>query len=100
MGILSPWSSGESDVRALDPRWFRRRIAMVSQEPTLFACSIRDNITYGVGATNEQVMSQCAVDWSRFTSASEVYLGPRHQLCFHGESTRETNPRGVKRQGG
>lgn len=38
---------GERDLRSLDPSWFRRHIGLVSQEPVLFACSIRDNIAYG-----------------------------------------------------
>jgi ABC-type multidrug transport system fused ATPase/permease subunit len=47
---------GERDVRTLDPSWFRRRIGLVSQEPVLFACSIRDNISYGKdSATQEEV---------------------------------------------
>ena len=47
---------GERDVRSLDPSWFRRHIGLVSQEPVLFACSIRDNIGYGKdGATQEEV---------------------------------------------
>ncbi|XP_052227186.1 ABC transporter B family member 1-like isoform X2 [Dreissena polymorpha] len=47
---------GGHNLRELDPQWFRQRIAMVSQEPTLFACSIRDNIAYGRQATMEEVM--------------------------------------------
>ena len=43
-------------MRDLDPRWFRRHIGLVSQEPVLFACSIADNITYGKeDATKEEV---------------------------------------------
>ena len=34
----------------LDPAWWRRNVALVAQEPVLFACSVRDNIAYGVGA--------------------------------------------------
>ena len=43
------------NVRCLDPLWFRTKISLVSQEPTLFACSIKDNIAYGTNATMEQV---------------------------------------------
>ncbi|XP_025831787.1 ATP-binding cassette sub-family B member 10, mitochondrial-like [Agrilus planipennis] len=35
------------DVRNLDPKWIKRCIGTVSQEPVLFSCSIRDNILYG-----------------------------------------------------
>ena len=47
--------SGGSKLRDLDPQWFRQKISMVSQEPTLFACSIKDNIAYGKNATLEEV---------------------------------------------
>lgn len=35
------------DLRRLDPRWLRRQVGVVSQEPVLFSRSIRENITYG-----------------------------------------------------
>ena len=31
----------------IDPAWWRRSVALVAQEPVLFACSVRDNIGYG-----------------------------------------------------
>jgi len=38
----------ENNTRNLNIRSMRHQIGLVSQEPTLFDCSIRDNITYGV----------------------------------------------------
>ncbi len=35
------------DLRALDPRWLRRQIGAVAQEPVLFSTSIAENIRYG-----------------------------------------------------
>jgi len=35
------------DISTLDPHWLRQQIGTVNQEPTLFSCSIRDNILYG-----------------------------------------------------
>lgn len=46
---------GGVDLRELDQEWIRQKISMVSQEPTLFACSIKDNIAYGREATIEEV---------------------------------------------
>jgi len=44
------------DLRTLNVHWLRQQIGLVSQEPTLFACSIRDNIAYGnEDATQEQI---------------------------------------------
>ncbi|XP_059213250.1 ATP-binding cassette sub-family B member 10, mitochondrial [Centropristis striata] len=35
------------DIRDLNPSWLRSHIGLVSQEPVLFSCSVRDNIAYG-----------------------------------------------------
>jgi ATP-binding cassette subfamily B protein len=44
------------DIRALDPRWLRRQIGAVAQEPVLFSTSIAENIRYGrPGASDEEV---------------------------------------------
>lgn len=32
------------NVKDLDPRWYRKQIGLVNQEPVLFAASIADNI--------------------------------------------------------
>ena len=54
---------GGSKLCDLDPQWFRQKISMVSQEPTLFACSIKDNIAYGKNASLEEVnMSYSPLD--------------------------------------
>ncbi|KAH9940672.1 P-loop containing nucleoside triphosphate hydrolase protein [Amylocystis lapponica] len=36
------------DVRALNVRWLRAQIGLVSQEPVLFATTIRENVAYGL----------------------------------------------------
>jgi len=44
------------DVRLLDPATLRNELALVPQQPTLFAASARDNIRYGrLEATDEEV---------------------------------------------
>ena len=35
------------DIRELGIQWLRSQIGLVSQEPVLFDCSIRENIEYG-----------------------------------------------------
>lgn len=44
------------DIKDFQLRWIRQKIGLVSQEPILFASSIRDNIAYGKdGATLEEI---------------------------------------------
>ncbi|XP_071946637.1 uncharacterized protein [Antedon mediterranea] len=47
---------GGTDLKTLDPQWFRKEIGMVSQEPVLFACSIKENIAYGKDADDEEIV--------------------------------------------
>jgi ABC-type multidrug transport system fused ATPase/permease subunit len=46
------------DLRDLNVKWLRQQIGLVSQEPKLFAASIRENIVSGAPnffATDEQI---------------------------------------------
>lgn len=44
------------DIRGFDMRSYREQMGLVSQEPRLFACSIRDNIAQGrKDATMEEI---------------------------------------------
>lgn len=47
--------AGGTNVAELDLFWMRRKIALVSQEPVLFATTIASNISYGREATQEEV---------------------------------------------
>nr|CAI99870.2 putative ATP-binding cassette, sub-family B, member 10 [Brachidontes pharaonis] len=47
------------DLKELDPQWFRKKISMVSQEPTLFACSIKENIAFGINAELSEIEDVC-----------------------------------------
>jgi ABC-type multidrug transport system fused ATPase/permease subunit len=45
------------DLRELDPKWYHRQVAIVSQEPILFSGSIKENIMYGkMDATDAEVV--------------------------------------------
>ncbi|KAM5568512.1 hypothetical protein ABKV19_016195 [Rosa sericea] len=44
------------NLKEFQLKWIRQKIGLVSQEPVLFTCSIRDNIGYGKdGATTEEI---------------------------------------------
>ncbi|KAL7523646.1 hypothetical protein ACHAXR_000270, partial [Thalassiosira sp. AJA248-18] len=42
------------DLRDLNVKWLRSQIGLVSQEPKLFARSIRDNIAFGVALSSKE----------------------------------------------
>jgi ATP-binding cassette subfamily B (MDR/TAP) protein 1 len=44
------------NLREFQLKWIRQKIGLVSQEPVLFACSIKENIGYGKdAATDEEI---------------------------------------------
>ncbi|KAK9455642.1 P-loop containing nucleoside triphosphate hydrolase protein [Dipodascopsis uninucleata] len=45
-------------IESLNVRWLRQQVALVSQEPSLFACSIYDNIAYGLIGTKYEYASE------------------------------------------
>ena len=49
------------DIRELDPRWLRRQIGRVEQEPMLFALSVRDNIRLGRPDATDAEVQDAAV---------------------------------------
>jgi len=48
------------DLRAADPAKVRRRIALVPQDPVIFAASVRDNIRYGRPDASEEDILEAA----------------------------------------
>lgn len=40
------------DIRAMNLQHLRKHIGIVTQEPILFNCSIKDNISYGINDRN------------------------------------------------
>ena len=78
------------DARAADPRELRRRVAVVAQEPVIFAASVADNVRYGrPEATEHEVREALALA----NAADFVERLPRELAAELGE-------RGVKLSGG
>jgi ABC-type multidrug transport system fused ATPase/permease subunit len=48
------------DIRDLNVHWLRQQIGLVSQEPALFACSIRENIAYGSPDASQEQIEEAA----------------------------------------
>ncbi|KAH7852763.1 hypothetical protein Vadar_028957 [Vaccinium darrowii] len=60
------------DIRTYDLRSLRNHIALVSQEPTLFARSIRENITYG---SSDKMNESEIVEAAKAANAHDFVVG-------------------------
>jgi len=68
IGLLERWyepTLGEiwldgMPLASVDASWWRRQVALVAQEPVLFACSIADNISYGCSAATIDAVQEAA----------------------------------------
>eukprot|EP00897_Mesotaenium_endlicherianum_P004220 jgi/Mesen1/3826/ME000207S02835 len=72
------------DVRDLDLRWLRRHVALVSQEPALFATTIRENILYGREGASEAEVEQVARDANVHAFISSLADGYNTQVGERG----------------
>lgn len=49
---------GGADIRAFHPRWLRSQMAVVNQDTTLFAGTVRENVTsWASGVSDEQIVA-------------------------------------------
>ena len=89
------------DLRELDPKWLRRQIGVVAQEPMLFSSSIEDNIRYGrTTGTREEVEHAAraanAHDFiSRFPEGYATRVGERGVQLSGGQKQRVAIARAV-----
>jgi ATP-binding cassette, subfamily B (MDR/TAP), member 1 len=86
-----------TDLRHLNVSWLREQIGLVSQEPSLFACSIRENIAYGcsnvTAATMEQIeaaakAAQCYDFIQEFPNGFETQVGDKGTFMSGGQKQR------------
>ena len=57
------------DVHELSPAWLSRHVSIVSQEPTLFARSIKKNIMYGLEGTDSEPSQEQIEEAARLANA-------------------------------
>ena len=70
-----------ANIKDLQLKWLRRQIGLVSQEPALFATSIRENILYGKdGASDEEIM-EAAKSANAYNFVSQLPRGFDTQVC-------------------
>jgi len=82
------------DAREMEPRELRRLMAVVPQEPVIFAASVLDNVRYGrAGASREEVLAACekanALEFiERLPQALDTQLGERGVTLSGGQRQR------------
>ena len=89
------------DVRTADPRAVRGRIAVVPQDPVIFAASVWDNVRYGrPDATDAEVRDACEAAYateflSRLPQGMDSELGERGVRLSGGQRQRLAIARAV-----
>ena len=82
------------DLRDLNVSWLRENIGLVGQEPTLFPCSIKDNISFGSpGVTQEEIETAAkaanAHDFiTNFTHGYDTHVGDQGKQLSGGQKQR------------
>jgi ATP-binding cassette, subfamily B, bacterial len=82
------------DLRAADPREVRRRVAIVTQEPVVFAASVLDNVRYGrPEASPDEVVAACRAAYcldfiEQLPEGLDTYLGERGARLSGGQRQR------------
>jgi len=89
------------DVRRADPAQVRQRIALVAQEPAIFAGSVRDNVRYGrPDADDAQLRSACDAAFAtefieRLPQGFDTELGERGVRLSGGQRQRVAIARAI-----
>jgi ATP-binding cassette, subfamily B, bacterial len=82
------------DLRLTDPRSLRTRLALVPQDPVIFAASVRENVRYGrPGASDAEVAEACAAAYAgefieRLPETMDTFLGERGVRLSGGQRQR------------
>ena len=82
------------DVRNMDPRALRGLVAVVPQEPVMFAASVLDNVRYGrPQATREEVIAACETAFAlefidKLPQGLDTALGERGVTLSGGQRQR------------
>ncbi|KAK7264799.1 hypothetical protein RJT34_32410 [Clitoria ternatea] len=82
------------NLRDFQLKWIRQKIGLVSQEPVLFACSIKENIAYGKdGATDEEIraaaeLANAAKFIDKFPHGLDTMVGEHGTQLSGGQKQR------------
>ncbi len=90
-----------ADIRHCDPLILRRAVALVPQDPVIFAASVAENVRFGrPDATPEQVRAACvsahAIDFiEQFKNGFDTQLGERGVQLSGGQRQRLSIARAI-----
>ena len=85
------------NLKDLDLKWLRKNIGIVSQEPILNSCSIKDNIIYGVDSYSDELfkkvceqskVSDFVEDKNLFPLSYDTICGERGAVLSGGQKQR------------
>jgi ATP-binding cassette subfamily B protein len=82
------------DVKRADPQALRRRVALVAQEPAIFAASVAENVRYGrPDASDEEVRRACEAAFAtefveKLPQGFDTWLGERGVRLSGGQRQR------------
>ncbi|CAJ1940683.1 unnamed protein product [Sphenostylis stenocarpa] len=89
------------NLREFQLKWIRQKIGLVSQEPALFTCSIKENIAYGkVGATDEEIraaaeLANASKFIDKFPHGLDTMVGERGTQLSGGQKQRISIARAI-----
>ena len=69
------------DVREMDLCFLRSQVGLVSQEPVLFSCSVRDNICYGKPDATQEEVERAAQAANAHSFIQKLPEGYSTQVC-------------------
>jgi len=87
-------------LKEIDQRWLHENVALVSQEPQLFGCSIRENITYGVNSLSETIVNSRKITQEDIEKAAREANAHEFISSFPEGYDTLVGERGVQLSGG
>ncbi|KAK7291757.1 hypothetical protein RIF29_07146 [Crotalaria pallida] len=89
------------NLREFQLKWIRQKIGLVSQEPVLFACSIKENIAYGKdGVTDDEIraaaeLANAAKFIDKFPHGLDTMVGEHGTQLSGGQKQRVAIARAI-----
>ncbi|KAL2338871.1 hypothetical protein Fmac_013317 [Flemingia macrophylla] len=92
------------NLKEFQLKWIRQKIGLVSQEPVLFTCSIKENIAYGKdGATDEEIraaaeLANAANFIDKFPHGLDTMVGEHGMQLSGGQKQRISIARAILKE--